>query len=255
MRFFTFCIGLLFLAGPYFSSFGQENKQAKIVLKNGIKIKGAIVKSFDDKVLEIDISGSEPLKVRYDHIRRISFRNYGSISGDFEKTLNTQPGLQTNTFYHEIRGGLLFGAEHVSGTIHTINGYQFNRYLGTGFGLGVNKYGNYITMPIYGSVKGYLFDKAVSPFYFGDIGYGFAWKTNKNDAIFELDNVKGGYYWQLGLGYQFNFYNSSLTVALGYSNQDSKADYIYFRPWDIDDVEVSERRILRRFSFTVGFLF
>lgn len=255
MRYLTYWLSLLLLLGIVTTANGQDEKQAKILLKNGLKIKGAIVRSFDDKSLEIDIYGSEPVLIRFDHIKRISFRDYGSITNDFENNLNVQPGLQTKSFFHEIRGGLLFGEENVSGTIHTINGYQFNRYLGTGLGLGVNKYGNYITMPIYASVKGFLFDKVISPFYFGDIGYGFAWKTNKNDNVFELDNVQGGYYWQLGLGYQFNFYNSSLVLALGYSNQDSKADYIYYRPWDIDDVEVSERRILRRFALTVGFLF
>ena len=110
-------------------------------------------------------------------------------------------------------------------------------------------------MPIYANVKGYILDQQITPFYFGDIGYGFAWNTDKNEEVFELDNVTGGLYWQLGLGYQFNFYSNSLVLTLGYINQHSKADYVYYRPWDIDDVEISEKRILRRLNFSIGFLF
>lgn len=236
-------------------AFGQTGKQVKVKLRNGVVLKGSTLKSFDDKSIELSNLGAEPFVIRYDLIKKISFRRYGSIDEDYEEKLLTPPKLKTDAFFHEIRGGLLFGEESTSGLLHTINGYQFNRYLGAGLGIGVNKYGNYITMPVYASVKGYLFDKKVSPFYYGDVGYGFAWRTNRNDDIFELDNVKGGYYWQLGVGYQVNFYGSSLVLALGYSNQDSTADYIYYRPWDIDDVVISERRVLRRFALSIGFLF
>ncbi len=220
-----------------------------------MKIKGGIVRSFDDHKLEVDIHSTEPLLIRYDRIKRITFKKYGNISDDFEDKLDNPPALKINSFYHEVRGGLLFGDENVDVSLQSINGYQFNKYLGTALGAGLNKYGNYMTLPIYAAVKGYLYDRKVTPFYFGDIGYGFAWKTNKNDDVFEIDNVNGGFYWQLGLGYQVNFYNSALVFTLGYINQDSKVDYVYYRPWDIDDVEVSERRILRRMAFSVGFLF
>lgn len=255
MKFIFFQIALLFLLLSGLSTSAQIDKQAKIVLKNGTTIKGGIVESFDDSKLKVNIDDSNIILIRYDHIKKIHFKGNGRVDEDFEEKLSKIPSLKTETFYHELRGGLLFGEETTGVSLQTINGYQFNKYLGTGLGFGINKFGNYITLPIYASVKGYLFDKKVSPFYFGDIGYGFAWQTNRNETIFELDNVKGGYYWQLGIGYQINFYNSSMVFTLGYINQDSKADYIYYRPWDIDDVEISERRILRRFAFSVGFLF
>ena len=134
------------------------------------------------------------------------------------------------------------------------NGYQFNRYLGTGFGIGMNKFGNYISLPIYATVKGYIKDSKICPFYFGDVGYGFAWRNEKEGNGYMSDNVKGGLYWQLGAGYQFNFYKSALVITLGYVNQNSKADYTYLY-WAMDGVEVSEKRLLRRVNFSVGFLF
>lgn len=235
--------------------FAQPSRKAKILLVNGVKIKGGVVKSYDKEFIEVEMANMENILIRYDHIKRITFKNYGNVHSDFAEKIDTNPTLKTETFYHEFRGGLLIGEENASGTIHTINGYQFNQFLGTGLGVGLNKFGNYLTVPIYATVKGYIQDKKVSPFYYGDIGYGLAWHSNKNDDVFELDNVKGGLYWQLGLGYQINFYNSSLVLSLGYVNQGSQADYTYYRPWDLSDVEVTEKRLLRRFNLSVGFLF
>lgn len=244
----------VFLASSI-QALAQINQKAKIVLKNGITINGAIVESFDDRFLKINIDSSNTILIRYDHMKRIIFKGKAKTEGTSEEIIALQPTLNIESFYHEFRGGLLVGEENTSFTVQTINGYQFSKYLGTGLGLGVNKYGNYITLPIYATVKGYLYDKKVSPFYYGDIGYGFAWQSNKNENVFELDNVQGGLYWQLGLGYQINFYKSAMTFTLGYSNQDSKAEYTYFSGWDINSVKVSERRILRRFAISIGFLF
>lgn len=257
MRFLFFPIALLFTIVFSIQVNAQIDKQVKIWLKNGIKIKGGIVESFDDSKLKVKIDDSNTILIRFDHIKKISFKGYGKVNNDFEDKFRNPPSLKIESYYHEFKGGLLFGEENLGVSLQTINGYQFNKYIGTGLGLGVNKYGNFVTLPIYATVKGYLFDKKVSPFYFGDIGYGFAWKTNKNEDLFELDKVEGGLYWQVGLGYQINFYNSSMTFTLGYINQDSKAEYVYYRPWDsrISDFNVSERRILRRVAFSVGFLF
>lgn len=248
---------LLFILLSNLSAHAQSGKQAKIVLKNGIKIKGGIIETFDENKLKINITGNDTILVRYDHIKKINFKKYGQASDDFEEKINSNPTLKVETFYHELRGGLLFGEESVNVSLQNINGYQFNKYLGTGLGLGINQYGNYLTLPVYATVKGYITDRKVSPFYFADIGYGFAWKTNKNEDLFELDNVNGGLYWQIGLGYQINFYNSSMVFSLGYINQDSKAEYVYYRPWDssTSEFKVWERRILRRMAFSVGFLF
>ena len=253
MRYICFLIGLLFLIP--FTLKAQLEKPAKIWLVNGVKIKGALIESFNDKNLNVELADGQNLVISYDHIKKLSFKDHGSLNRDFADRLKKPPSLQLKTFYHEFRGGLLIGEENTSGTIHTINGYQFNKYLGTGLGIGLNKFGNYLAVPIYATVKGYLLDRKVSPFYYGDVGYGIAWHNNKNDEIFDLENVTGGLYWQLGLGYQINFYNSAITVALGYVNQQSTADYTYYEWWSTDPIEISESRLLRRLNFSVGFLF
>lgn len=253
-KFIFFSATLFFFSCSLFSS-AQEGQQVKVFLKNGVKIKGAVVHTFDENKLVVNVMGSDKLLIQYNHIKKVRFKKYGVLRDDFDTSLQNPPKLKVNSYFHELRGSLLFGEETQGVALNTINGYQFNKFLGAGLGIGINKYGNYLAMPIYAQVKGYVFEKKVSPFYFGDIGYGYAWNTNKNQDVFELDNVKGGLYWQIGLGYQINFYNNSMVFSLGYINQVSKADYVYYRPWSIDDVEVSEKRILRRFAFSVGFLF
>lgn len=252
----TFFVTLLFLGiGMQINSQAQISKEVKIFLTNGVKIQGALLESVDDKMIKVQIEeGAEPYLIRYDHISKIKFRGNGFLTNDIREKIAVPPSLKLNEFYHEFRGGLLFGDENISGSINTINGYQFNQYLGTALGIGMNKYGNYTTLPIYASVRGYLMNQKVVPFYFGDIGYGFAWNSNNIDDAYVVENVKGGLYWQLGAGYQVNFYNSALVFSLGYINQSSRADYTYLY-WAMDGVEVSEKRLLRRVNFSVGFLF
>ncbi len=250
-------IALLFILVFHLDSVAQNDKQAKITLKNGNIIKGGIIGSFDSTRLKVKIDDSNIILIKYDHISSINFSGYGNANGDFNEKPGNPPSVKTESYYHEIKGGVMFAEENLDVSLQTINGYQFNKYLGAGLGLGINKYENYITMPIYLQLKGYLYEKKVSPFYYGDIGYGFAWNTNKYDNNFEIVNVNGGLYWQLGLGYQVNFHSSSMIFTLGYISQNTSAEYIDSRPWmrNNNDVDISEKRILRRIAFSVGFLF
>ena len=240
----------------WISSNGQANKPVKIFLKNGAKIEGAIVGSFDDSRIYFTLNGNDSIVMKYDYIRKIYFRGKGPAYEEFDNKLASIPSIKSKTFYHEFRTGLLFGDEDVAYGIHTINGYQFNQYIGTGLGIGLNKYGSYLSLPVYAAIKGYILDRKVSPFYFGDIGYGFTWLNGNTTDYYSISNVKGGYYWQVGLGYQVNFFNSAFVMAVGYTNQNSSAHYEY-NPgyWGGSNWEVEEKRLLRRVLLTVGFLF
>lgn len=248
-------LAMFFTLGCISSSQAQEIKLGKIKLNNGTKIKNAQDITFEKEHLKTNFSGNEEVMIRYDHIKKIRFKEAGKIKDVSYEEPFAFPALQINTFFHEIRGGLLMGENHVSATLQTINGYQFNRYLGTGLGLGINTFKQQITMPIYLSAKGYLFDKHISPFYFGDLGYGFAWNSKGFEDQTVPEKVQGGYYWQLGVGYQINYNNNSLVFAFGYLNQDTKTEFTYQNPWSGLPEKISEQRLHRRFSFTIGFLF
>jgi len=253
MKYYIFQLALLLSLQLCMAQSGYE---AKLSLKNGVKIKGGIVESFNEEYLKLKVTNrADPILIRYDHIRKIQFTGGHFEEGDeIEYKVQGRAGIQTKTFYHELRGGLLFGEENVSGSIHTLNGYQFSQHLGTGVGLGLNKFGNYISLPVYATVKGYLKNDKVCPFYFGDVGYGFTWRNNNDVDGYLVENVEGGLYWQLGVGYQLNYPKSAFVCTLGYLQQRSKADYIY-QYWALDGVEVSEKRTIRRVSLSVGILF
>ncbi|MDZ7604469.1 MAG: hypothetical protein U5K79_02545 [Cyclobacteriaceae bacterium] len=210
MNIFKSSLLIMSLGFCWISSYGQATKPVRVFLKNGAKIEGAIIGSFDDSRLYFTVNGDDSIAMKYDYIRKIKFKGKGTAFSEFDEKIASIPSIKTDAFYHEFRTGLLFGEEDVSFAVHTLNGYQFNQYLGTGLGIGLNTFGDYLTLPIYATVKGYILDRKVSPFYFGDIGYGFAWRNNNNSAFYQVNNLKGGYYWQLGLGYQVNFFNSAL---------------------------------------------
>jgi hypothetical protein len=238
--------------------FLQETSAQKIVnvyLKNGVKITGAGLEAFEEDAITLRIDRVlAPIVISEDRILKIMVIGDGMLSDNIIAQLSQPPGLTLNSLYHEFRGGLLAGSDDAAQAIHMINGYQFNQYVGTGLGFGMNQYGNFLTLPLYASWKGYLKNKKASPFLFGDIGYGFAWNTESNIDAFEIDNVKGGLYWQAGAGYQINFYNSAVNVALGYVQQHSSLDYVY-RFGGVDGARISEERLLRRISVCVGFSF
>ena len=248
-------LAMFFTLGCISYGQAQDSKLGKIKLNNGTKIKHATNISFEKEYLKADFNGSEEVQIKYDHIKKLRFKGAGKMKDVSSGSLPDLPSLQINTFFHEIRGGLLMGEDHVSASLQTINGYQFNRYLGTGLGAGINTFKQQITMPIYLSAKGYLFDKHVSPFYFGDLGYGFAWNSRGFEGQTTPEKVQGGYYWQIGLGYQINYNSNSLVFTFGYLNQDTKTEYTYQNPWNGKPEKISEQRLHRRFSFTVGFLF
>ena len=99
MRFLFFPIALLFTLVFSIKVNAQIDKQAKISLKNGIKIKGGIVESFDDSKLKVKIDDSNIILIRYDHIRKISFKGYGSVNSNFEDKLSAQPSLKIESYY------------------------------------------------------------------------------------------------------------------------------------------------------------
>jgi hypothetical protein len=233
----------------------QVNKGIKVVLKNGITIKGAILESIDDSFVKIRIQNNEePITIRLDRIDRIKFKDYETLDEETKEKIPLGPHLETKSFFHEFKPGILLGEEEISWSIQTINGYQFHKYVGTGLGVGINKYANHITLPVYVSIKGYLMDSHISPFYFGDIGYGFAWDAGENDNYYRVNDVQGGLYWQVGVGYQLHFQSNALVFSLGYVNQQTSTDYTYDY-WYEGGIEVSEKRTFRRVNFSIGIMF
>ncbi len=241
----------------------QALSKAKIWLRDGTFLKGNILESYDGTRLKLRIDTCQPFYIDHYRILKLIYRNEDGIHTvkmDGKYSVIPKMGAKDHSFYHEFKSGQLFGDENVSVTFHAINGYQLTRFFAPGIGTGFDRYGSYRAVPVYGHVKGYILNNRSSPFYFGEAGYGFAWYKNANDNAYEVTNVRGGAYWQLGFGYRINYSHAAMVFTLGYQNQTAGLNYVFDqRRWveiaDDPSVEVSEKRILRRVAFTIGISF
>ncbi len=155
--------------------------------------------------------------------------------------------------YNLISFGILPGIEAGSNSdevvigiapFHYVHGYQFNQYLGVGAGLGFNFY-NHGFAPVYADVRGYLNQKAVSPFYAVQGGYGFAF-----DQFGGQDDEEYTGAWMLYPAVGLRFATSSgINILLegGYHLQWAKRDF----SWS----ESTDEIVYRRVGFRMGLLF
>ena len=246
------------------------------MLVNGTRIEGFIVESTFKDYIKIRVADSDPLVVSFHKIRKIKFYpgtqraqpsdTMPGHTGGNNILAQYAPGIKTKSIFHEVTGSLMFGQGNTNVSLQAVNGYQFNRYVGAGLGLGVDHYDDYSALPLFLEAKGYLFDRKVTPFYFVDLGYAFAWKNGNIGNNYQNFEVDGGFGWQLGLGYQFNFEQGGMVLKFGYKNQSVHDSYSYPNYYtgftDITNdgsgnnmVDVQEDRVLRRFVVSVGFLF
>jgi hypothetical protein len=258
---------VLTLLAVIFSSqqaIAQESPLARIKLQNGQVVKGFISGCTDDGRMQVDFQKSPAVTIGLDDIRKIKFLDGYAHAADSTIGLAAYDPLKIGKFFHQLDVGLQLSSENTDYALHIINGYQFNQFLGTGLGLGMEQYGDFTTLPLFAQVRGYLRNHRVTPFYHGSVGYGFAWYDNP-DNVNEVEfETKGGLYWEIGVGYKVHFKPLSLLFNLGYKQQVTVRDFEsphYYAPWSSfrapgsDSMEISEKTTFRRLSFGVGVLF
>lgn len=159
--------------------------------------------------------------------------------GWFNRTSFTMP----NGVY---QSEALFGAG-----LHHLTGYQFNRMLGVGLGLGFDSFhperGENVAS-VYGEVQSFLTKAKTAPFASFGAGYGFAFR-NRNNFI---TNAQGGLRFHPAVGLRLGADKDlNLLLDVGYIFQTAT----YTRKFDfIDQTEV--RKIdFRRFTLRLGAMF
>ncbi len=252
-----------FLSGIPDKIHAQKRSEAKVWLTDGTLIKGKVFESFDGTTVKIRIDTCRPISISIYKISKLIYQDeegthLKTLKGNYYLIPNTE--AKNHTFYHEFMAGQLFGEENTSVTVHSVNGYQFARLLAPGLGIGFDRYGSYRTAPIYLHLKGYVLNRTTSPFLFTDLGYGFAWYKNTDEEAYGVTDVRGGFYWQAGLGCRINYARSAMLVTVGYKNQTASLSYVFDQQqWvgiaEDPAVDVSEKRILRRVAVTIGILF
>ena len=207
---------IFFLAHPLVM-FGQNSKEDVVYLKNGSVIRGNITEIKMDEYVLIQISGGSILKYAMAEVDSITKEAAYNSKGDYK--------YKESGYFNETGFALLFGREannfynnsSISVEFHTVNGYQLNKYLRAGVGIGVDYYSNYdfVLSPVYLNIGGDLLKNPVTPFYSIIGGYSFSWDSDIPN--YEQD---GGRLYGATVGVKFNSRSAaSYKIGIGYRNQ------------------------------------
>ena len=149
-----------------------------------------------------------------------------------------------------IGGNNLFGDYTNAFNVHLQGGYQFNRFVGAGIGVGVDFYNVNLgsIIPVYGTFRGYIKKSKVSPYY--QVAAGFGIPIENEDSAFT--SSKGNYYLAPELGIRIGA-SAETNLTLGLGLQWQKASYT-LGFGDTVSQNVDEYTF-RRFNFKIGMLF
>ena len=131
-------------------------------------------------------------------------------------------------------------------TIHTVNGYIFNRYAKLGVGVGYDSYPDINTVPLYLNIQGDVLKGKITPVYSFGIGYGIA--GAKDREFGQISDASGGLFYQPSVGVMFNGISNSFVVALDYKHQVTQLEY---NDWWWGG-ELTETRTFRNLAIKLG---
>ena len=184
----------------------------KVYLKNGTSLVGKLLFYKPNDTLILELKNGQSLIFLGKDVKKV-------IMGDVktEKLYEfRERGLYNITYFNLNFGKSNGGGQTQAGVaLQNITGYQFNRWLGTGLGLGLDNY--YISgndaniLSVFNEIRGYLTADNKAFYYAVSSGVGFPLKQ-KTDATQNLTGHKGGLmlYPAIGLRFgaspKFNFF-------------------------------------------------
>lgn len=244
-------MGLLLIPAFFSQSPAQLSGKATFRMQDGKRIVGAILAPDCLRdTLQLSGGGGDTLLIPLSAVHRAVLRPGKKSFAPVQKHAMDIP---EKGFFHELSVSPMFNKDDLSIGLHSVNGYRIAPYLAAGAGLGVDYYGSVTTLPLYAHIRSYFLNRNALPFLHADIGYAPAW-ASQDDWAYEIEQCKGGLFWQLGLGYLVPMRRTAMRIGLGYRSQHSQLDYLYQPPWTmLPPQEISEKRQLRRVFFSIGF--
>ncbi len=244
-------IGLLlfiFLCGTMQAQ--DTNTIDMVYLKDGSIFRGTIVEYEPGGILRLRINRTSTITLQDARIKKIVQKGTASGKGGRKEYAFKERG-----FYNATYGNLSISTEFrgndpvVDVGIHNITGYQFNRFLGVGLGVGMDYY--YIgsgenIMPVYVEGRGYLKAKNVSPMYSLAAGYGFAFTNDERN----LEIAKGGMMIYPAFGFRLGG-SDNANFLLDFGVKIQKAEFTFDRGWEIEH----NRMTFNRFIIRTGLMF
>ena len=220
--------------------------QDRVQLRNGSVLRGEIIKNSVDDLLVIRLTDSLDVKLSYDQLVSIKSKGFRYRTG--------YPVNERGYFNFTTIGLILQrsnSGDPVVGepTIHTVNGYIFNRYAKLGVGVGYDSYPDINTVPLYLNIQGDVLKGKITPVYSFGIGYGIA--GAKDREFGQISDASGGLFYQPSVGVMFNGISNSFIVALDYKHQVTQLEY---NDWWWGG-ELTETRTFRNLAIKLGFQF
>ena len=254
----VFCFSFLFVST---SLFAQIDFEDVLYLKDGSIIRGTIIEQIPTEYLKIELLGGSVLVYKMEDIEKIQREEIHFSVKDFQKgkIVNRGAGYKNISEFGFLVGGAEnSGYRSAAFTMQTINGYQFNHWLFTGIGAGLDRYGeiDHTYSPIFVSLSGEPFEKRTSPYYFLDVGYSFAWRRNENNTGIEFDKAIGGPMTHVGFGLKVNTRsNVGYIISVGYKFHKSTYKFTEYNWWTGEPIRISENRTFNRISVKTGLTF
>lgn len=233
----------------------------RVYLKNGSVFQGKLVDFEYGKALILELSNGERIEFKDEEVEKVVMEvDTAKVAIPVEekkgkkKKSNVyafrESGIYNVTYFANLNGrdddGLRvgFGAHHVLG-------YQFNRWIGLGIGLGVDTYSfgdGESLYPVFMEARGYLFKKRMSPYYSMGCGYGFAFANSDED----IDEAEGGLMLHPAIGYRLGASSGgNVVIDVGYKFQSAT----FTRINDFNDSREVREQYFKRLTLRIGLLF
>jgi hypothetical protein len=243
---------LLLLLGLVLPAAAQRKKQEVIYLKNGSVIRNIQEMEHADSLIRVRTADGSVFVFGPGDLAKMGFEPRQSRYKTSGYLLNFEWGVLAGR--QSPRGQFGIAREAVTSfSLAVVNGYRFNRFIGTGLGIGIDAYREGVMTPVFVRATGHLFNARFSPVYAVDAGYGF-YSPVFNDQ--PRRNIKyrfgGGLMGNAAGGVQvFLGRDVALYTMLGYRLQQGRFEFIS-EPLESREVE---RILFRRLSLRLGFSF
>jgi len=246
-----------------------------ITLKDGSVFEGVIKEYIEGEKLILQLSTNISKTIKDKHIQKIVTSNNVVPTTNKSETKNiSNNGFNYNKkLYFEANYAMLMaksayatnaGLEDKVNEIdrgmgmQLIGGYQLNRWIGAGLGIGADYYylnSGETILPVFADVRGHLTKNIVSLIYKAQAGYGFALKDDEQNMV----RAAGGIMLYPALGLHFSTKNNvNFTLDFGYKFQKAKYEYNVTEVptwWNMANVRVENDLEYNRFAVRAGVIF
>lgn len=246
-----------------------------ITLKDGSVFEGVIKEYIEGEKLILQLSTNIIKTIKDKHIRKIIATNSTAPATSKSETTDiSNNGFNySKKLYFEANYAMLMAKSAYATNanfedkvneidrgmgVQLIGGYQLNRWVGAGLGVGADYYyldSGETILPIFADVRGHLTKSIVSLMYKAQAGYGFALKDNEQN----MAKATGGIMLYPALGLHFSTKsNVNFTLDFGYKFQKAKYEYNVTNVptwWNMANVRVQNDLEYNRFAVRAGVVF